>query len=47
MYQWRGFKSRRGKNKNVTALKSNSSTVWFNFQTYKIFSINLVSLVTL
>ena len=30
MYQWCGFKSRRGKNKNLTALKS----VWFNFQTY-------------
>ena len=26
-----------------TALKSNSNTVWFNFQTYIIFSINLVS----
>ena len=35
--------SRRGKNKNLTALKSNSNTVWFNFQTYIIFSINLVS----
>jgi hypothetical protein len=34
VYQWRGFKSRRGKNKNLTALKSNSNTVWFNFQTY-------------
>ena len=34
---------RRGKNKNLTALKSNSNTVWFNFQTYIIFSINLVS----
>jgi hypothetical protein len=22
------------KNKNLTALKSNSNTVWFNFQTY-------------
>jgi hypothetical protein len=29
---------------NLTALKSNSNTVWFNFQTYIIFSINLVSL---
>ena len=28
---------------NLTALKSNSNTVWFNFQTYLIFSINLVS----
>ena len=43
MYQWCGFKSRRGKNKNLTALKPNSNTVWFNFQTYIIFSINLVS----
>jgi hypothetical protein len=24
----------RGKNKNLTAIKSNSNTVWFNFQTY-------------
>jgi hypothetical protein len=47
VYQWCGFKSRRWKNKNFTALKSNSNTVWFNFQTYIIFSINLVSLVTL
>ena len=47
VYQWCGFKSRRGKNKNLTALKSNSNTVWFNFQTYIIFSINLVSLITL
>ena len=43
VYQWGEFKSRRGKNKNLTALKSNSNTVWFNFQTYIIFSINLVS----
>jgi hypothetical protein len=34
LYQWCGFKSRRGKNTNLTALKSNSNTVWFNFQTY-------------
>ena len=47
VYQWCGFKSRRGKKKHLTALKSNSNTVWFNFQTYMIFSINLVSLVTL
>ena len=49
VYQWCGFKSRRGKNKKLTALKSNSNTVWFDFQTYIIFSINLhvVSLVTL
>jgi hypothetical protein len=32
---------------NLTALKSNSTTVRFNFQTYIIFSINLVSLITL
>jgi hypothetical protein len=25
VYQWCGFKSRRGKNKNLTALKSNSN----------------------
>jgi hypothetical protein len=47
VHQWCGFKSRRGKNKNLTTLKSNSKTVWFNFQRYIIFSINLVSLVTL
>ena len=47
MHQWCGFKSRRGKNKHLAALKSNSNTVWFNFQTFIIFSINLVSLVTL
>ena len=41
------FKSRRRKNNNLTAYKSNSNTVWFNFQTYIIFSVNLVSLVTL
>ena len=40
------FNSHRGKNKHLTALKSNSNTVWFNYQTYIIFSINLVSLVT-
>ena len=34
MYQWWEFKSRQGKNKNLTAQKSNSNTVWFNFQTY-------------
>ena len=43
-YQWCGFKSRRGKNKKLTALRSNSNTVRFNFQTYIILSINLVSL---
>jgi hypothetical protein len=33
VYQWCEFKSRRGKNKNMTAQRSNSNTVWFNFQT--------------
>ena len=37
---------RRGKNKQLTALKPNSNTIWFNFPTYIIFSINLESLVT-
>jgi hypothetical protein len=32
VYQWCEFKSRRGKNKNVSAQRSNSNTVWFNFQ---------------
>jgi hypothetical protein len=32
---------------NLTAQKSNSNTVWLNFQTYIIFSINRVSHVTL
>ena len=44
---WCEFKSRREKNKHLTAQRSNSNTVWFNFQTYIIFSINLVSQVTL
>jgi hypothetical protein len=35
------------RNKNLTAQRSNSNTVWFNFQMYIIFSINLVSQVTL
>ena len=35
VYQWCEFKSRRGKNKNLTALKSNSNAVWFNFQTLR------------
>ena len=47
MYQWCELKSRRGKNKNLTAQQSISNTVWFNFQTYIIFSINLVSQVSL
>ena len=41
------FKSHRGKNKNLTALKSNYNTVWFNFQTYVIFGSNIVSQVSL
>ena len=32
MYQWCEFKSRRGKNKNLSAQRYNSNTVWFNFQ---------------
>ena len=39
--------NRRGKNTNLTAQKSKSNTVCFNFQTYVIFSSNLVSQVTL
>jgi hypothetical protein len=38
---------RRGKKTNMTAQRPNSNTVWFNFQTYIIFSINLVSQVIL
>ena len=47
MYQSCEFKSRRGKNTTLTAQKSNYTTVLFNFQTYVIFSSNLVSQVTL
>ena len=47
VYQWCEFNSRRGKNTNVTAQKSNSITGWFNFETYVIFRSNLVSQVTL
>jgi hypothetical protein len=47
VYQWCEFKSRRGKNTSVTAQKSNSNTIWFNFQTYVIFSSNLEAQVTL
>jgi len=36
VYQWCEFKSRRGKNKNLTAQRSNSNTVWFNFQSIYI-----------
>ena len=41
-----GFKSRRGKNKNLTALKSNSNTVWFNFQTYTYLYKRLICCTT-
>ena len=37
----------REEQKNLSAQRSNSNTVWFNFQTYVIFSINLVSQVNL
>ena len=47
MYQWCGFKSRRGKNKHLTALKSNSNTVWFNFQTYIYILLYVCSLLDL
>ena len=33
--------------KKLTAQKTNSNAVWFNFQTYIIFSINILSQVTL
>ena len=38
-----GSNSVEGRTQILTTLKSNSNTVWFNFQTYIIFSINLVS----
>jgi hypothetical protein len=38
VYQWCEFKSRRGKNKKLTAQRSNSNTVWFNFQTYSMWT---------
>ena len=47
VYQCCEFKSRRGKSKTLTAQKLNSNTVWFYFQTYIIFSINLVTQETL
>jgi hypothetical protein len=47
VHQWCEFKSLRGKNTSVTAQTYNSTTAWFNFQTYVIFSCNLVSQVTL
>ena len=31
----------RGKKKNLTALKSNSNTLWFNFQTYIVMSLDV------
>jgi hypothetical protein len=45
VYQWCEVKSRRGKNKNLTAQKSNSNTVWFNFQTY--IDIDIYILITI
>jgi hypothetical protein len=47
VYQWCEFKSRRGKNTNVTAQKSNYNTVWINFQTHIIFNSNIISQVIL
>ena len=41
----RSLKSRRGKNKNLTAQKSNSNTVWFNFQTYIYIYLHTSSIV--
>ena len=41
VYQWCEFKSRRGKNKNLTAQRSNSNTDWFLFQTY-IYNVRLL-----
>jgi hypothetical protein len=38
------IESRRWKSKNLTALKSNSNTVWFNFQTYIYIYIYIRSL---
>jgi hypothetical protein len=37
VHQWCEFKSCLGKNKNLTAQKSNSNTVWFNFQKYILY----------
>ena len=34
VYQWCELKSHRGKNKKLSAQRSNSNTVLFNFQTY-------------
>ena len=47
MLQWYEFKSRRGKNTHLTAQKSNSNTVWFNFQTYicRVTSVSIHSFV--
>jgi protein-tyrosine phosphatase len=42
-----GVGSNSREEQNLTAQKYNFNTVWFNFQTYILFSVNLVSLVTL
>ena len=34
VYQWCELKFHRGKNKKLSAQRSNSNTVLFNFQTY-------------
>ena len=36
VYQWCEFKSSRGKNQRLSAERSNSNTVGFNFQTFPI-----------
>ena len=36
-----------GRRKNLTALKSNSNTVWFNFQTYIYIYIYIYNIRTL
>ena len=42
MYQRYELKFRRGKNRKLTAQRSNSNTVWFNFQTYIYIYIYIV-----
>jgi hypothetical protein len=44
VYQWCEFKSCRGKNKNLTVQRSNSNTVWFNFQTCIYIYCNVFSI---
>ena len=46
MYQWCEFKSRRGKNKNLSAQSSNSNTVWFKFSDVYIYTIFLLGFGT-